>query len=102
VGARHEVKILSSVPASVISLDSKVALAVSKCIKSKLKTDPVATISAGRNDAIFYKKMGVDAINYGPGVEATAHIPDEYTTIAELINAVEIYTDLIKELVAKP
>ncbi len=102
VGARHEVKILSSVPASVISLDSKVALALSKCIKSKLRTDPVATISAGRNDAIFYKKMGVDAINYGPGVEATAHIPDEYTTIAELNNAVEIYTDLIKELLTKP
>jgi succinyl-diaminopimelate desuccinylase len=102
VGARHEMKILSAVPASVTSLDSGIARVVSKCIKFRLKVDPVVTISSGRNDAVFYKKIGVDVINYGPGVHATAHTPDEYTTVSELTNAVEIYTDVMKELLGKP
>lgn len=102
VGARHEVKTLSAVSASVTALNSRIAQVVSKCVKSKLKTDPVATISSGRNDAVFYKKIGVDVINYGPGVEESCHTPDEYTTIPELNNAVEIYTDIIRELLTKP
>jgi succinyl-diaminopimelate desuccinylase len=101
VGARHVMKVLSAVPASVTPIDSRIASVVSKCVKSKLKADAIATISTGRNDAVFYKKIGVDVINYGPGVGETAHTADEYTTIAELSNAVEIYTDIIKELVAK-
>lgn len=101
VKARYEMKILSVVPASVTSLDSEIARTVGKCIKSRFKTDPVAIISPGRNDAVFYKKIGIDVINYGPGMEAVAHTPDEYTTISELTNAVEIYTDIMKELLRK-
>jgi succinyl-diaminopimelate desuccinylase len=100
-GARHEVKVLSTVPASVTSLDSKIVAVASKCIKSRLNAEAVATIDVGRNDAVFYKNIGVEVINYGPGMEQTAHTPDEYTTIAELTDAVEIYTDIIEELLAK-
>jgi succinyl-diaminopimelate desuccinylase len=100
LGARHEVRILSAVPASVTSLDSRIVTVASKCIKSRLGLNAVPTISLGRNDAVFYKKIGVDVINYGPGEEHTAHSPDEYTTTAELTNCVEIYTDIIKELLA--
>lgn len=102
VGARHEVKVLSAVPASVTPLDSKIVAVASKCIKARLNVDAVATISVGRNDAVFYKKIGVEVINLGPGAEPTAHTPDEYTTIAELNSSVEIYTDIIRELLAKP
>lgn len=100
VGARLEVKVLSAVPASVTSQDSRIATVTRKCIKSVLHTDAVASISVGRNDAVFYKMIGVDAINYGPGEEGTAHMPDEYTTIAELSIAVEVYTEIIKEFLA--
>jgi succinyl-diaminopimelate desuccinylase len=101
VGARHEVKVLSAVPASVTALDSKIVSVTSKCVKARLNVDPVATIDPGRNDAVFYKKIGVEVVNYGPGTD-TNHAPDEYTTIAELTSAVETYTDIIKELLATP
>lgn len=102
VNARHEVRILSAVPPSVTASDSNLAAIVGKSIKSRLNVDATATISTGRNDAVYYSKIDSEVVTLGPGIRETAHTAEEYTTITELIQAFEGYKDIIMELLKTP
>ncbi|MEM0015188.1 MAG: M20 family metallopeptidase [Zestosphaera sp.] len=97
-GVRAEVKILSSVPASLTPLDSSLVRASSECVEKVLGSAPTILMSYGRDDGVFYRSVGIDTITYGPGVEETAHMPDEYTSIEDLKKTIIVYDCMIESL----
>ena len=99
VGARYEVKVLSAVPPSLTPMDSEIVMVAKGCVEERLGIEPSIHMTLGRNDAVFYVRMaGSRAINYGPGVEGTAHTPNEYTTVEELVRVVEVYGCVIRRI----
>jgi succinyl-diaminopimelate desuccinylase len=96
--AKIDVNILSSVPPSLTSLESKVVKISKECVKEVLKIDPWIGISYGRDDGVYYRSIGVETITYGPGVEGTAHMPDEYTSISDIEKVLKTYSCIIERL----
>ncbi|MET1128833.1 MAG: M20/M25/M40 family metallo-hydrolase, partial [Thermoproteota archaeon] len=102
VGVRHEVEIRSLVPPSLTPLDSELVSAARACVGEELGAQPEVYMTMGRNDAVYYVRMvGSHAINYGPGVEFTAHTANEYTTIEEISRSIRVYTCLVKRLLSR-
>ncbi len=97
-GVNAEVKILSSVPASLAMQESSLVKVSVSCVEKALGSTPTILMSSGRNDSVFYRLMGIDTITYGPGVEETAHGPDEYTSIEDLRKTIIVYNCIIENL----
>jgi succinyl-diaminopimelate desuccinylase len=97
-GMRSEVKVLSAVPASLTPLDSSLVRVSSSCIEKVLGLTPAILISYGRDDGVFYRSVGIDTITYGPGVEGTAHMPDEYTSVEDLRKTIIVYYCILERL----
>jgi succinyl-diaminopimelate desuccinylase len=96
--AKIDVNILSSVPPSLTSSESKVVKISKECVKEVLKIDPWIGISYGRDDGVYYRSIGVETITYGPGVEGTAHMPDEYTSISDIEKVLKTYSCIVERL----
>lgn len=97
-GMRSEVKVLSAVPASLTPLDSSLVRVTSSCVEKVLESVPTIMMSYGRDDGVFYRSAGIDTITYGPGVEETAHMPDEYTSIEDLKKTITVYECVLEGL----
>jgi len=100
---RYELEVLSAVEPSVTDPSSKIASIASEIGFEVSGVRPRLELSPGRNDAVFFTNIaGSEAINYGPGVEFTAHTPDEYTTLEELERFVQIYYGIIEKILVNP
>lgn len=99
INVKHEIKILSSVPAALTPINSEIVNVAKECINSLLSLEPSIEISLGRNDAVYYvNTVHSQVINLGPGVEKTAHTADEYTEIDEIIKIVILYKCIIEKI----
>jgi succinyl-diaminopimelate desuccinylase len=98
VKARHELKILSSVPPSLTSQNAPLVNIASVCIEKTLKEKPRISISTGRNDSVYYRLKGSEVITYGPGAEGIAHMPDEYNSIEEIGKSIDVYLCIARSL----
>ncbi len=99
---RYEMEILSAVEPSVTEPSSEIVSIASEVGEVITGVKPRIELSPGRNDAVFFTNIaGSQAINYGPGVEWTAHTPDEYTTIDELEKFISIYYGIVKRVLTR-
>ncbi len=98
VGARYSFSVLSAVPASVTPVDSRIVETTKECVVSRLNLEPSIYMSFGRNDAVYFRSVGSYVINYGPGVEGVAHMPDEYNSVDELVRVTEIYKCVVENI----
>ncbi|MGC9010471.1 MAG: M20 family metallopeptidase [Sulfolobales archaeon] len=98
LGIESSVEILSKVPASMTRGDSLLVKRLSKCINEIHGVEPLIRLSYGRDDTVYYRQAGIDAVTYGPGVEGTAHMPDEYTSISDIERVLRTYICLLKDL----
>jgi succinyl-diaminopimelate desuccinylase len=62
---------------------------------------PRKIVCIGGLDMRFYAEKNYEVATYGPGAIGTAHAPDEYVEIKDLVKASEIYTLIIDELAKK-
>lgn len=94
-----DVEVKSAIPPSLTPLDSKIVKVAVEAVEKLYSTKPVLEITTGRNDAVYYVKTGkCQVINLGPGVEWTAHTPDEYTEVSELRDTIALYTYIIRKM----
>ena len=96
---RYEIEVLSAVEPSVTDPSSEIVSIASEVGEKVSGERPRLELSPGRNDAVFFTNIaGSQTINYGPGVEWTAHTPDEYTTLEELEKFISIYHGIIERV----
>ncbi len=81
----------ASVPLDV-PLDSQVVT----LLKDILGTDPVG--APYYTEAVSYTKAGIPTVICGPGSIDQAHTPDEYISLEQLEQGVEVYKELIKQV----
>jgi len=98
VGARHDVKILSSVPPSLTPRESILVNITSRCVEKIVGNPPAIAISVGRNDSVYYRGKGSEVITYGPGAEGIAHMPDEHNSISEIERSIDVYLCITRSL----
>lgn len=98
VGARHDMKILSSVPPSLTPRESILVNIASTCVEKIAGKPPAIAISVGRNDSVYYRGRGSEVITYGPGAEGVAHMPDEYNLISEIERSIDVYLCIARSL----
>ena len=46
-------------------------------------------------EAALLSAAGIDAVVFGPGAIAQAHAPDEYVAVAELVDAYEVFVQVL-------
>ncbi|GAB6948155.1 M20 family metallopeptidase [Vulcanisaeta sp. JCM 16161] len=63
-----------------------------------LHVNPRVGISRVPVDTRYFQRAGVDALTYGPGNITSAHGPDEYVEIDDIIKSVDVYLRLVREI----
>lgn len=100
--AKLSLEIKSAVPPSLTPLDSKIVRVAVEAVKELFSIEPTVEITTGRNDAVYYTGAGKSqVINLGPGVEWTAHTPNEYNEISELEGVIALYTRIMEKLIIR-
>ena len=100
-GYRVELEVTGTAAATWIPEDHPFTGLVSGAVEAALGFKPAATICIGGLDTRYYQERGIAALTYGPGELATAHMPDEYTPISELVDAARVYTVVAKKLLSE-
>lgn len=69
----------------------------SKIVKlfQNIVSDIKITISPGSNDICAFTSAGIPAVAFGPGQKDTIHKPNEYVQLHKVIDAVDLYKQLI-------
>lgn len=76
--------------------DSKLLNKLTNAIVKVLGINPRVAISRTPVDTRYLQGIGVDALTYGPGNVTSAHGPDEYVEINDIIRSVDVYLRLIR------
>lgn len=84
-----------------ISKESTLLTKLMNAVKNVLGMNPKVTISRVPVDTRYLQNMGIDSLTYGPGNVSSAHGPDEYINVSDIVNAVNVYTELIRNIYDK-
>ena len=76
--------------------DSKLLNKLTDAIVKVLGINPRVGISRTPVDTRYLQGIGVDALTYGPGNITSAHGPDEYIEINDIVSSVDVYLRLIR------
>lgn len=94
-----ELKRTLNIEASAVPADHAICRAVAKAHAAVYATEPRIVLSPGFNDAHFLTRdLGVPCITYGPGTTGTAHAPDEYIVVEDLVKATAVLAEATLEL----
>jgi len=96
VGVQVKVDVKSLIEASATPVESPIVQLTAKAVKECLGVNPTLMLNAGRYDLVYYRRVGVEGIAYGPGVRGQAHAIDEYTTVDEIENVLKVYMRLLE------
>jgi succinyl-diaminopimelate desuccinylase len=91
-GLRVEVRVRSRFEATVTSPESRLVKVASAAIEKVVGLKPRVTVCPGGLDTRYFQVRGIDAITYGPGDAAYAHMVDERNSITELVNVAKAYS----------
>ncbi len=67
-------------------------------IGNVLRISPRVGVSRVPVDTRYLQRAGIDALTYGPGNINSAHGPDEYVEVNDIIKSIYVYLQLIKEV----
>ncbi len=90
-GIKATAKLIHTMNAVVTEPDTPLVRAASAAAREVLGSEPEKTVCIGGLDLRYYVERGVQGISYGPGVSGTAHAPDEYVEIRDLVDFAKMY-----------
>lgn len=85
---------------SYTSPESKLVSSVVKAAERELGIDIKYHLVAGATDARFFRRVGSDAIIYGPGDPGSIHSYDERISIDDLRKAFLVYVDVVWRMIS--
>lgn len=92
VGADVELRFVHRMEPVVVNPESRIFNAIERGAKKVLGIRPRKIVCIGGLDMRYYAAAGYEAATYGPGVLGTAHTPDEYIEIEDMVLASKIYS----------
>ncbi|MBP1450199.1 MAG: M20 family metallopeptidase [Thermoproteus sp.] len=95
---RVEVKVINESEAALVEPDHQLVKALEAAVSRVRGSAPRKTVCIGGLDARFFIKRGIPTITYGPGPETTAHAPDEFVEISQVVDVAKAYLELIRSL----
>lgn len=95
---RVEVKVINESEAAVVPPEHPLVKALETAVAKVRGKTPRKTICIGGLDARFFVRRGIPTVTYGPGPENTAHAPDEFVEIAQVIDVARSYLELLRSL----
>ncbi|MGC9117440.1 MAG: M20 family metallopeptidase [Thermoproteus sp.] len=95
---RVEVKVINQSEAAVVPPDHPLTRALEGAVAKALGRPPRKTVCIGGLDARFFIRRGIPTVTYGPGPEFTAHAPDEYVEIGQVVDVAKAYVELLRGL----
>ncbi|MGC8542402.1 MAG: M20 family metallopeptidase [Vulcanisaeta sp.] len=98
IGSSIDVNIVNIIEPAMNHHNSVITRELATSIKDTLHVNPSLTISRVPVDTRYFQRQGVDAVTYGPGDYRSAHGPDEYIGVNDIIMASEVYLRLINKI----
>ncbi len=95
---RVEVRVINESEAAVIPPDHPLVKALENSVAKIRGKPPRKTVCIGGLDARFFVRRGIPTVTYGPGPEITAHAPDEYVEISQVVDVARSYVELLRSL----
>jgi len=92
VGADVELRLVHKMEPVVVDPGSRIFGTIEKAAERVLGARPRKIVCIGGLDMRYYVAAGYEAATYGPGVLGTAHTPDEYIEIEDMVSASKIYS----------
>lgn len=74
--------------------DSPLIKTLINTVRKVLYVEPTLSISRSPVDTRYFQRLGVDSVTYGPGDVTSAHGPDEYINVNDILLASEVYLGL--------
>jgi Acetylornithine deacetylase/Succinyl-diaminopimelate desuccinylase and related deacylases len=90
-----DVYVINTIDAALNREDSMLVKGLVKAIGDVVHLSPKLMISRTPVDTRYFQRSGTDAVTYGPGDISSAHGPDEYISVDDIIKASEVYLRLI-------
>jgi succinyl-diaminopimelate desuccinylase len=95
---RVEVRVINESEPAVVPPDHPLVKLLEAAVAKVRGSEPKKTICIGGLDARLFIRHGVQTITYGPGPESTAHAPDEYVEISQVVDVARAYIELLRTL----
>jgi succinyl-diaminopimelate desuccinylase len=90
-----DVYVINTIDAALNREDSMLVKGLVKAIGDVVHLSPKLMVSRTPVDTRYFQRSGTDAVTYGPGDISSAHGPDEYISVDDIIKASEVYLRLI-------
>jgi succinyl-diaminopimelate desuccinylase len=87
-------EILQDAPSAVTPVDEPFVQMVAAAVAERTGAAPTVTCCPGVLEIRIYRRLGIPAVAFGPGLIERMHSPDEDVPIANLTAAATIYADL--------
>lgn len=98
---RINVVVINRLPPAITDPSSQLVLLAKEAAREAIGVEPKTTVCLGGLDMRFYTEKNIQAITYGPGLIANAHVPDEYLPLDEFKKMSEVYHLLLEKLLKK-
>ena len=92
-----DINIVSRVE-SALNNDSRLLSKLINAVSKILRINPRVGISSTPVDTRYLQRAGIDALTYGPGNTTSAHGPDEYIEVNDIIKSVDVYLQLVRDV----
>ncbi len=97
INSSVDIYVISKIESS-INNGSRLLSKLMRIISNTLHVSPRVGISRVPVDTRYLQRAGIDALTYGPGSIVSAHGPDEYIEVSDIIKSVDVYSRLIMEV----
>lgn len=86
---------------SVVDAGHEITRATAAAHEQVYGQKPKIVVSSGFFDAHYFTRgLGIPTISYGPGQLGTAHAPDEYIVVDDLVKSTQVLAQVVADLLA--
>jgi succinyl-diaminopimelate desuccinylase len=99
-GVDLEWEILQDARSAVTSVDDPFVQTLAAAVAERTDAAPSITCCPGVLEIRVYRRLGIPAVAFGPGLAERMHSPHEDVPIANLVDATAIYADVARRVAA--
>ncbi|MFB6469795.1 MAG: M20 family metallopeptidase [Vulcanisaeta sp. AZ3] len=89
-----DINVVNTIESAMNNKDSPLIKTLINTVRKVLYVEPTLSISRSPVDTRYFQRLGVDSVTYGPGDVTSAHGPDEYINVNDILLASEVYLRL--------
>ncbi len=97
IGVDIEVEIKSAIESSFVEENNFIVKFIKDVVERTLGIKPILKLNSGRYDLVYYRRVGIPGVVYGPGVKGKSHAINEYNDISEIEKTLKVYTRVFEE-----